>query len=138
MTEDKVLTGLASLTVILLVGAVFGRLHGASGDKNAAIGDRVMCGLLALPLIALAIRLAFPASPFFWALLGPSTGVDLHGAAGDNRTRRHEPFHAHSIDRCWCHLCCYGCTRPLAEVIASGPRGIFGLFLGGARISESR
>ncbi len=72
MTEDKVLTGLASLTVILLVGAVFGRLHGASGDKNAAIGDRVMCGLLALPLIALAIRLAFPASPFFWALLGPA------------------------------------------------------------------
>ena len=54
MTEDKVLTGLASLAVILLVGAVFGRLHGASGDKNAAIGDRVMCGLLALPLIALA------------------------------------------------------------------------------------
>src|SRR6516164_9920672 len=72
MTEDKVLTGLASLAVILLVGAVFGRLHGASGDKNAAIGDRVMCGLLALPLIALAIRLAFPASPFFWALLGPA------------------------------------------------------------------
>ncbi len=137
MTEDKVLTGLASLTVILLVGAVFGRLHGASGDKNAAIGDRVMCGLLALPLIALAI----PCFPGKSVLLGPawsSTGVDLHGAAGDNRTRRHEPFHAHSIDRCWCHLCCYGCTRPLAEVIASGPRGIFGLFLGGARISESR
>jgi len=42
MTDDKVLTGLASLTVILLVGAVFGRLHGASGDKNAAIGDRVI------------------------------------------------------------------------------------------------
>ena len=57
---------------VLLVGAVFGRLHGASGDKNAAIGDRVMCGLLALPLIALAIRVAFPASPFFWALLGPA------------------------------------------------------------------
>jgi ABC-type dipeptide/oligopeptide/nickel transport system permease subunit len=71
MTEDKVLAGLASLAVILLVGAVFGRLHGASGDKNAAIGDRVMCGLLALPLIALAIRVAFPASPF-WALLGPA------------------------------------------------------------------
>jgi hypothetical protein len=121
MTEDKVLTGLASLAVILLVGAVFGRLHGASGDKNAAIGDRVMCGLLALPLIALAIRLAFPGKS---VLLGPawsSAGVDLHGAAGDNRTRRHEPFHAHSIDRCWCHLCCYGCTRLLAEVIASNP-----------------
>src|SRR5262245_26055022 len=80
---------------VLLVGAVFGRLHGASGDKNAAIGRlcgnhecRVVPGLLffsliyrgggdrhrlrALPLIALAIRVAFPASPFFWALLGPA------------------------------------------------------------------
>jgi ABC-type dipeptide/oligopeptide/nickel transport system permease subunit len=72
MTEDKVLAGIASLVVILLVGAVFGRLHGAGGDTHTAIGDRVMCGLLALPLIALAIRVAFPASPFFWALLGPA------------------------------------------------------------------
>jgi len=31
-----------------------------------------MCGLLALPLIALGIRLAFPQSSFFRALLGPA------------------------------------------------------------------
>ena len=45
MTEDKVLAGLASLAVILLVGAVFGRLHGASGDKKrpSAIGSCAVC-----------------------------------------------------------------------------------------------
>jgi hypothetical protein len=72
MTDDKILTGLASLALILVAGAVFGRLHGGGQNKNAAIGDRVMCGLLTLPLIALAVRLAFPQSSFFWALLGPA------------------------------------------------------------------
>src|SRR5215468_9429604 len=72
MTEDKILTGLGSLAIVLVAGAVFGRLHGAGETKNVAIGDRVMCGLLALPLIALGIRLAFPQSSFFWALLGPT------------------------------------------------------------------
>lgn len=71
MTEEKILTGLASLALILIVGAVFGRLHGAGDVKNAAVGDRVMCGLLSLPLIALAVRLAFPQRPFLWALVAP-------------------------------------------------------------------
>jgi hypothetical protein len=34
MTEDKVLTGLASLAVILLVGAVFGRLRGWRQERG--------------------------------------------------------------------------------------------------------
>jgi hypothetical protein len=72
MAEDKIVTGLASLAMILVAGAVFGRLHGAGETRNVAIGDRVMCGLLALPLIALGIRLAFPQSSFFWALHGPA------------------------------------------------------------------
>jgi hypothetical protein len=72
MTEDKILTGLASLAMILVAGAVFGRLHGTGDNRNVAIGDRVMCGLLALPLIALAIRLAFPRSSPYWMLLGPA------------------------------------------------------------------
>ena len=73
MSEDKILTGLASLAMILVAGAVFGRLYGTKEeDRRAAVGDRVMCGLLALPLIALAIRLAFPRSAPYWMLLGPA------------------------------------------------------------------
>jgi hypothetical protein len=34
------------------------------------------------------------------------TGSNLHGAAGDHRTRRNEPFHARSIDGCGCRLPC--------------------------------
>ena len=71
MTEDdKILTGLATLALILVVGAVFGRLHGAGTPLNK-VGDRVMCGLLSLPLIALAVRLAFPQRSLLWALVAP-------------------------------------------------------------------
>ncbi len=72
ISADAILTGLASVAMILVAGAVFGRLHGAGESKNVAVGDRVMCGLLALPLIALAIRLAFPGSAPYWMLLGPA------------------------------------------------------------------
>ena len=59
--EDKIVGGIASFALILVVGAVFGRLHGSkNGGEPAGIGDRVMFGLLSLPLIALAVHLAFP------------------------------------------------------------------------------
>jgi ABC-type dipeptide/oligopeptide/nickel transport system permease subunit len=76
MTEDlksKILAGLASLAMILIVGAVFGRLYGTTKqERDMALGDRVMCGLLALPLMALAIHLALPQSGPYWMLLGPA------------------------------------------------------------------
>jgi ABC-type dipeptide/oligopeptide/nickel transport system permease subunit len=72
MTADKILA-LASLAMILIVGLVFGRLYGIKKEeRDMALGDRVMCGLLALPLIALAIRVAFPQSGPYWMLLGPA------------------------------------------------------------------
>lgn len=67
MEEDKIPT-IASLALLLVAGAVLGRLHEGAAT---AIGDRVMCGLLSLPLIALGVHYAFPEQPWFFALVAP-------------------------------------------------------------------
>jgi len=69
--EEKVLGGVAALLIVLVVGAVFGRLHGSDSAAIKPIGDRVACGLLALPLISLAVRLAFPSAHLAWTLSAP-------------------------------------------------------------------
>jgi hypothetical protein len=69
--EEKVLGGIAALLIVLVAGAVFGRLHGSDSTAIKPIGDRVACGLLALPLISLAVRLAFPSAHLAWALSAP-------------------------------------------------------------------
>jgi len=66
--EYKVLGGVATLLAVLVVGAVFGRLHGTNYGQ---IGDRVACGLFALPLIILAVHLAFPGACVLWLVLAP-------------------------------------------------------------------
>jgi hypothetical protein len=69
--EDKIVGGIASFALILVVGAVFGRLHGSkNGGEPAGIGDRVMFGLLSLPVVALAVRVGFPQLRW-WALAAP-------------------------------------------------------------------
>jgi len=69
--EEKILGGITALLIVLVVGAVFGRLHGSDSAAIKPIGDRVACGLLALPLISLAVRLAFPSAHWAWALSAP-------------------------------------------------------------------
>jgi hypothetical protein len=70
--EEKVLGGIATLLLVLIVGTVFGRLHGSSnGAEVKPIGDRVACGILALPLISLAVRLAFSSAHLAFVLLAP-------------------------------------------------------------------
>lgn len=69
--DEKVLGGIAALLLVLVVGTVFGRLHGSDSAAIKPIGDRVACGLLALPLISLAVRLAFPSAHLAWALSAP-------------------------------------------------------------------
>ena len=71
--NEKVLGGVAALLAVLVVGTVFGRLHGSSGSdtKLEPIGDRVACGLLALPLISLSVYLAFPCAHLAWVLSAP-------------------------------------------------------------------
>jgi hypothetical protein len=61
MTDDKVLTALASLAVILLVGAVFGRLHG--GDKNAANAALLKKVLLRTMTVLVRLNMAPPNAP---------------------------------------------------------------------------
>ncbi len=70
MTKE-LLPGIAAITTLLVVGAIYGRLHGASNGAIPALGDRVMAGFLALPLIAALTRAAFPVSHVAWALAAP-------------------------------------------------------------------
>jgi hypothetical protein len=70
-TDDKLLAGVAGLLLILIVGALFGRLHGSEGAGLKPVGDRVACGLLALPLISIAVAFAFPTAGLAWILGAP-------------------------------------------------------------------
>lgn len=72
MTErSELLGGVAAMLSVLVVGAVFGRLHGAKGGSVEALGDRVACGLLAVPLISVTVRLAFPGATLPIELAAP-------------------------------------------------------------------
>ena len=65
---ENALIGVAGITTLLLVGAILGRVHGATGSSVKPTGDRVMCGLLALPFISLSVHLALPHVHVGWAL----------------------------------------------------------------------
>lgn len=71
MNGMQLLGGVSTLLLVLLVGTLFGRVHGSAGGEVKAVGDRVACGLLALPLISVAVRLAFPSAALVWALAAP-------------------------------------------------------------------
>jgi hypothetical protein len=70
--DEKVLGGLAGLIALFVSGAVFGRLVGETKAESPAVGDRIMCGLLAIPLIAFAARYALPGVTLGWALAIPA------------------------------------------------------------------
>lgn len=78
--NEKFLGGLAAITTLLVVGAIFGRLHGSGNDSVEAnddrviqaLGDRVISGLLALPLIALLVDAACPEAHVAWKLIAPA------------------------------------------------------------------
>jgi hypothetical protein len=65
--EEAKIPTIASLALLLVAGAVLGRLH--EKGEATALGDRVMCGLLSLPLIALGVYYVAPQHSFHWALL---------------------------------------------------------------------
>jgi hypothetical protein len=54
--------------VLLLIAAIFNRVHGEGTNTK---GDRVISGLLALPLITLWVKLVFPNAITLWALVAP-------------------------------------------------------------------
>ena len=62
--DPKIIISLIGLLTVLLVALIFGRIHRSKGDsgKVPQIGDRVIAGLLAIPLISVIIWLMFPAA----------------------------------------------------------------------------
>ena len=54
--------------MLLLIAAIFNRVHGEGINTK---GDRVISGLLALPLITLWVKLVFPNANILWALVAP-------------------------------------------------------------------
>jgi hypothetical protein len=66
--EENIVGGLAGIAAAFVAGAVFGRV---AGTDSRAIGDRVMSGLIAIPLISLAVNKAFPEAGIGWAIAAP-------------------------------------------------------------------
>jgi len=66
------LASIGVITTIFVVGAIYGRVHQARSDaKINAVGDRVVSGLLALPLISLLQFSLIPDAHKVWAILVP-------------------------------------------------------------------
>ena len=64
--------GLAFVTVFFVAASVLGMLWGKDGGQQIrAIGDRVACGLFAIPLISISVQQAFPYVSRAWVLLAP-------------------------------------------------------------------
>ncbi len=61
------LPAVTAILLVLLIATVFGRIHGQEGQLGP-IGDRVISGLLALPLIIFWVKLVFPEVRIWWAL----------------------------------------------------------------------
>ena len=71
MPKTEILAGVTGLLLVFVIGAVFGRLHDTDQVDAKPIGDRLASGLLALPLICVAVRMAFPSAHLAWAFLAP-------------------------------------------------------------------
>lgn len=62
------LAAVTSVLVLLLIAAIFNRVQSQGVNTK---GDRVIAGLLAIPLITLWVQLVFPNASLWWALLAP-------------------------------------------------------------------
>jgi hypothetical protein len=67
------LTAVSAVLLVLLIAAVFGRIHQQAGENTEIkpLGDRIISGLLALPLVACWVSLVFPDAHVGWALAAP-------------------------------------------------------------------
>ncbi len=64
--------GITTITVALLAGLVLGRLHPQSRGPAGLVGDRVFCGLLAIPWFVLLAHIVFPDADIVWKLMAPA------------------------------------------------------------------
>jgi hypothetical protein len=67
------LAAVTAVLLVLLIAAIFGRIHQQAGENTEVkpLGDRIISGLLALPLIACWVSLVFPEAHVGWALVAP-------------------------------------------------------------------
>jgi hypothetical protein len=65
--------GLGLAAALFVAASVLGVLWGkdGAGQPVKAIGDRVACGLFAMPLIALSVHENFPAASPWWTIAAP-------------------------------------------------------------------
>jgi hypothetical protein len=70
--DEKVLGGLAGVITLFIVGAVFGRVAGNDKSGEPLIGDRVMSGLIAVPLVSVAVHYLLPTAGIGWVIAAPT------------------------------------------------------------------
>ena len=70
--DVKLLIGIGSFTAILIIACIFGRLHGSSDASVGPVGDRVIAGLLALPLISFLVHHGLPETAPYWKWIVPA------------------------------------------------------------------
>lgn len=65
--------GIVFLAVLFVAASVLGVLWGKDGGGREikAVGDRVACGLFAIPLISAAVHQAAPCASPLWVLAAP-------------------------------------------------------------------
>ena len=73
VNDPKIIISLIGLLTVLLVALIFGRIHRSKGEGGAIklLGDRVIAGLLAVPLISVIIKLMFPAAHLMILITAP-------------------------------------------------------------------
>lgn len=98
--DEKILGGLAALITVFVVGCVFGRVSG-DNTTNKMTGDRVMSGLIALPLISLAVHYALPKDVnIVWAIIAPvPLAIYVLLLAGSDDTLTKLPWHDRAKNR---------------------------------------
>jgi len=59
--DPKIIISFIGLLTVLLIALIFGRIHQSKNNnqKIKPLGDRVIAGLLAVPLISLILKLIF-------------------------------------------------------------------------------
>lgn len=85
--DKEILGGLGGVVTLFIVGAVFGRVAGIDKNGHPMLGDRVMSGLIAIPLISVTVHYLLPRAPLVWAIAAPiPLGVYVIILAGTDET----------------------------------------------------
>jgi hypothetical protein len=70
--DAKLLISIGSFTALLIIACIFGRLHGSGNTSVGPVGDRVIAGLLALPLISFLVHYGLKNIAPYWKWIAPA------------------------------------------------------------------